>query len=458
MSSAVVAANWLAPWNVGANLSTRRPRCRAGVVPVECGGSRKVAERVMTRLQRTREDPLAVGGALRRLNNHSKMMQIQILEHLVDEDDWHLALPMYKSLREKAWYQWNPTLHAKMVAMLATAQQSHEMQSMILETPENLTVRDRLNLQVSLIETLGKRGLLDHALLIFQETKYLPLPSAGQLGYRALVRAYVHAGLPHEAHLFLSEMKREGFKPCLDDYKALLHAYGRDGFLADMEEVLQEISEAGLKLDKTGYNMMLSAYGQARKFDMVVETVERMRRLNISCSVNSRNAISKSCPTAISLLSEMQDIPPNPASLCSELELRKVPEGELMVIRELLILGVPPECVKYAEETWELDLHRMFLGTANVTLFLWLQQLKARCIGGVKFPSEVRVVTGWGKHSDVEGKSVLKETVAEFLERMKSPFRVDSQNRGLLAARGSSLQSWLAAMFQSSPEGCRSEA
>ncbi|KAL2622670.1 hypothetical protein R1flu_002875 [Riccia fluitans] len=446
--SGTIVANWSAPWNVGGELSVGRQGCRAGVLLVECGGSRKVAERVMTKLQRTREDPRAVGGALRRLTNHSKMMQIEILEHLVDEDDWQLALPMYKALREKAWYQWNPSLHAKMVAMLATAQLSQEMQSLVLETPENLTVRDRLNLQVSLIETLGKRGLLDHALLIFQELKYLPVASAGQLGYRALVRAYVHAGLPHEAHLFLSEMKREGFIPCLDDYKALLHAYGRDGYLADMEKLQQEISLAGLKLDKSGYNMMLSAYGQAKKFEMVVETVERMRRLNISCSVNSRNAMSKSCPTAISLLTDLREIPPTPAALCSELELRKVSEGELMVIKELLILGVPPECVRYAEEAWDLDLHRMFLGTANVALFLWLQQLKARCIGGVKFPSEVRVVTGWGKHSDVEGKSVVKENVAEFLERMNSPFRVDSQNRGVLTARGTSLQSWLTVMFQ----------
>lgn len=275
------------------------------------------------------------------------------------------------------------------------------------------------------------------------------LPSAGQLGYRALVRAYVHAGLPHEAHLFLSEMKREGFKASLDDYKTLLHAYGRDGYLADMEMLVEQISKAGLKLDKTGYNMLLSAYGQARKFDLVVETLEKMKRLNISCSVNSRNAISKSCPSVISLFAELQDVPPNSAALCNEFESREVSEGELMVIKELLILGVPPECVKYLEDAWELDLHHMFMGTANIALFLWLQQLKARCIGGVKFPAEVRVVTGWGKHSDVEGKSVVKENVAEFLERMKSPFRVDSQNRGVMTARGSSLQTWLNAMFQS---------
>ncbi|BBN13411.1 protein MpPPR_66 [Marchantia polymorpha subsp. ruderalis] len=441
----IVMANWFAPPSAGLSLGTYLP----SVMPIECGGSRKVAERVMTKLQRTREDPRAVGGALRRLNNHSKMMQIQILEHLVDEQDWQLALPMYKSLREKEWFQWNPSLHAKMVALLATAQQSQEMESLILETPENLTVRDRLNLQVSLIENFGKRGLLDHALVIFQELQFLPFPSAGHSSYRALVRAYVHAGLPHEAHVFLSEMKREGFKASLDDYKTLLYAYGRDGYLAEMEKIVEEISTSGLKMDKTGYNMMLSAYGQARKFDLVLETLEKMRRMNISCSVNSRNAISKSCPSISSLFAELEAMPANSASLCSELELREVSGGELAVIKELLILGVPADCVKYSEDAWELDLHHMFMGTANIALFLWLQQLKARCMGGVKFPVEVRVVTGWGKHSDVEGKSVVKQNVAEFLERLKSPFRVDSQNRGVMTARGSSLQAWLNALFQS---------
>lgn len=67
---------------------------RRAALVVESGGRRKATERVITTLQRSRHDVRAVGGNLRRLSNQSKPMQIRILQKLLDEQDWQLALPV----------------------------------------------------------------------------------------------------------------------------------------------------------------------------------------------------------------------------------------------------------------------------------------------------------------------------------------------------------------------------
>ncbi|CAM6098596.1 unnamed protein product [Calypogeia fissa] len=416
----------------------------AGLV-VECGGRRKTVERMVTTLQRNRHDVRSVRGTLRRLGNEARPTQIQILQQLLDDQDWQLALPMYKSLTEKDWYRWSPTLHARLVALLDFSEQLQEAESLVSELPEQLNIRDRLMLQVCLIESYAKYALLDKALATFHGLQSHSLPSMECLGYRALIRAYLCMDLPHQAHLVLTEMKSKELRPCLDDFKALLAAFGRGEHFADMEKVAYEVTENRLRLDQSGFNMMLSAYSQAKRFDSGSVTLRRMKELSIPCSVNTYNAISKSCPSLIAYYESVHELPQSAACLCTSLQLMGIPDGELGAVKELLALGLPPDSVKWDQDVWELDMHDMFLGTASVVLFQWLRQLKVHCVDGVPVPLTIRVVTGWGKHSDVEGRPVLKHKVLELLERMQSPFRIDSHNKGVLMSRGSSLKSWLTA-------------
>jgi hypothetical protein len=90
-------------------------------------------------------------------------------------------------------------------------------------------------------------------------------------------------------------------------------------------------------------------------------------------------------------------------------------------------------------------MHKMSIGTASVILPLWLRYLSHQFESDVheKLPVEVRLVTGWGKHSEGDVKAPMRTVIINELAALASPFKVDSQNRGAIHAQGSSVKKWL---------------
>lgn len=85
----------------------------------------------------------------------------------------------------------------------------------------------------------------------------------------------------------------------------------------------------------------------------------------------------------------------------------------------------------------------MSLGTACVIFPMWLSCLRDQFKSGKQAPGEVRVVTGWGKHSEADVRAPIRRMMVAGLGAMESPFKADPNNRGTLVARGSALKQWL---------------
>lgn len=119
---------------------------------------------------------------------------------------------------------------------------------------------------------------------------------------------------------------------------------------------------------------------------------------------------------------------------------------ELKIVQFLLARGLPSECVTFSSDMWQLDMHNMSVGTASIILPLWLSSLRYRVQQNDGFPAEVKLVTGWGKHSRTDVKAPVRTVIMAELEALKSPFKPYGENKGAFFARGSSLKKWFSTL------------
>jgi hypothetical protein len=106
----------------------------------------------------------------------------------------------------------------------------------------------------------------------------------------------------------------------------------------------------------------------------------------------------------------------------------------------------------FSSDIWQLDLHNMSVGTASIVFPLWLSSLRDRFQRNDGLPVEVRLITGWGKHSKADVKAPVRKMILAELEALKNPFKADNENRGAFITRGSSLKKYPASGIASSVE------
>jgi pentatricopeptide repeat protein len=92
-----------------------------------------------------------------------------------------------------------------------------------------------------------------------------------------------------------------------------------------------------------------------------------------------------------------------------------------------------------------VDLHHMRSpGTVQTILRFYLRNLRTKAlVDKQKLPRELKVITGWGRHSVVTGYSPVKERTVLLLQALNSPFLVPDNNPGLLVAEGDLVYKWL---------------
>ena len=122
------------------------------------------------------------------------------------------------------------------------------------------------------------------------------------------------------------------------------------------------------------------------------------------------------------------------------------------------------------DELGVLDLHRVrSAGTAQCVLRWWLRRMRQRALAPMDIqsagkgtrtllngtsketlpisirdlPEEISVVTGWGKHSTVYGRSPVKTRVLATMKALNSPFTVPERNIGSVVADRGAVRSWL---------------
>lgn len=426
-------------WKLNSNLNMN----------LRCSGLSKAAEKTASALRRARArgDEVALRGLIRKSANMSKAACLSVVDDLLRQHDWDLALPMYSAIKEANWYKWNTKLHAHLIALLEKYEQQDEAHSLRLEANENLKPVDKIKFYCSLIEYYSKCGLKDQILSTYKLLKDLPHKSVDAIGYKSLISALSLMNLPNEAEEILTEMEASGYKPSPNEFKSILYAHGRCGHFQEMEGTLNLLESCGHPVDTVTINMILSCYGTYQEYKSIKTWLRRMQVDNIDLSIRTYNAVANSCPTLISFALLHEDIPLSTGSLLDAMGKKGITE-ELSLVQVLLSLGLPPGSTDWSGMQWTLDLHGMVPSAAYATLLVWLEEVNLRIEGTSKLPSEISVVCGVGKHSMSRGDSPIKIMISEMMFKMKSPFKVDRLNRGRFIARGNTVKAWLCQLIQ----------
>lgn len=433
-------------WDLSSSLSTNCLHCSKKYrlkLNVKCsGGARKPAERMVSALRKARGDHIALKSIARKASASSKAVQLTCLQQLLRHHDWDLALPIYKTITQAHWYEWNAKLHANLIVLLEKYEQWDEAQSS-LELTKNLSPAGKVRFYCALIEFYSKFGLKDQVLSAYDILKELPHKSVHVIGYKSLINALAVMNFPHEAEEILKQMKGSGCKPSADEFKCILYSYGRCGHFQEMERTLELLEGCGYLVDTATMNMVLKSYGSSQDYGSIMTWLKRMQAERINLSTRTYNAVANSCPTLVSFALLHKAIPLSTRSLLNVMANRENISEELLLVEELLSLGLLPEITDWSSKQWALDFHGLVPSAAYVIILVWLDELKSKIEHETKLPSEIFLVCGLGNHSPTRGHSSVKTMISEMMFKMKSPFKLDRLNKGRFIARGNTVKAWL---------------
>ncbi|KAJ7548433.1 hypothetical protein O6H91_07G012100 [Diphasiastrum complanatum] len=357
-------------------------------------------------------------------------------------------MQVYQQVKDAAWSSQICQLVSSMVALLAKAGRQHEMDTVLRDTHGRLGLSEKTKFGCALVGSYAQLGLWADALQQFDALSCF----AGPQRFRSLLRAQASMNLPQEAEKTFEELRIAGYEPCADDYKSLMFSYGRCGDFESMGGVLELMRDHEQAIDTTIYNMMLVSYGMAHKYFETSLTLQRMLDAGIAPSIKTMNALTNACPSLLALITMKNTaFIPCSDSLLDEIVNHFSSIEELSIVERVLELGLPPESTVWVGTTWTLNLHNMAMGTAYLMLMLWLKELAFR-LKNVSAPDQVGLITGWGKHSELQGDCLVKAMAVAKLSLMQSPFKADRYNKGRLVARGHIIRGWLLSRSQAISE------
>jgi hypothetical protein len=203
--------------------------------------------------------------------------------------------------------------------------------------------------------------------------------------------------------------------------------------------LFEHLSLVGLEPDRTTYNVLLDALWTGGQVKLAVAFLRQAmvegHFLQPAMSLASQAAYQ-----------EAAEVPPSASSSPSSVAVisaqNEAGEDEVSAAEA----GQQEAGDGSGRAAHHLDLHEMTAGTAQASLMLWLARLGRLTAGRAAencLPGEIRVVTGWGRHSRTVGRSPVRESVASLLQSLNSPFTQSEGNAGLLVARGAAVHAWL---------------
>lgn len=397
----------------------------------------KAASRLLFHLRHSRA---SLKATLRRSVVHlPKSTLLATLRHLLLEHDWQVALPMYLSLADAPWFKWNPQLHAELVALLTKFEQTLHAQSLLDGLEEKLHPKQLMDFHRALVQHYARYGLKDEVLTTFKGLQVLSHPHAMVFSLSSLLQAYASMDLPHEAHAILHDMQCQGLKPSAKDFKAVIFSFGKCGMFDDMETLACDMEKMKLLNDPVVFNMIITTYATVENHIKIKHWLDKMLALDIKPSIRSVNGIAKACRVLTRISKSNTYV--RMGALLEYLKSHGATNGELEIVNDLLKFCLVQEAVKW-DSFWQLDLHSAAIGSAYMMLFCWLEEVHERLKIKQTFPSEIIIVTGWGKHSEIRGSSSMKVMIRDLLVSIKSPFMVDSLNKGRLLAKPHAVVSW----------------
>lgn len=356
-----------------------------------------------------------------------------------------MSLQLYLKISEATWFSWNPKLVADLIALLDKRGQTDQAQILISDAVSKLVLKERelvlfyCNLIDSHSKHRSKPGLFDS----YTRLKLLMSNSSSvyvkRRAFESMVSGLCGMDLPLEAENLMGEMRDLALKPSVFEFRCVIYAYGRLGLLNDMKRCLNLMEVEGFGLDTVCSNMILTSFGAHGELSEMVLWLQRIRNSGVGLSIRTYNSALKSCPTIMSLLQDLKNVPITIQELVDDLN-----GDEWLLVQELIGSTVLEDAMVWNSLEGKLDLHGMHLGSAYLIILQWREELRSRFKeGNCIVPAEITVVCGMGKHSAVRGESPMKQLVKQMMIQMKCPMRIDRNNVGCFVAKGRVLKDWL---------------
>eukprot|EP00850_Spirogloea_muscicola_P019729 SM000197S05472 [mRNA] locus=s197:101492:105251:- [translate_table: standard] len=342
----------------------------------------------------------------------------------------------------------------------------------------------------ALIDAYGKGGLHERA-----EATFLSMQAEGihrdVLTYTALIAAYGKVGLHDKADTLFQDMLAHGIEPNQVTYLALIDSCGKFGLHQRAEVIFQEMQGRGCDPNVYTFSALLDAYGKSSLYKEAAHVFEQMRLCNCRPNLITYAALLAACSRctlwdeALTLLYCLQHsgsefelaicrlmigssgekgLWENAARMLETVHMQ--PWAPRLSFYNALLDGLwsfgqkgraarvlaaarahaiyPEKQLSYSSSEWSLDLHDLSVGASLSLLHAWLEELQAGWQWTEATPDQVRVITGWGKHSKT-GDSQVKAAVETELRAMSSPFAEMAANSGSLASSGDAVKAWLQA-------------
>jgi len=228
-----------------------------------------------------------------------------------------------------------------------------------------------------------------------------------------------------------------------------------DSVLEELEAMLADEKRWDSRQREIVCNLLLCVYERARMCSHAHALYDRMKAQGYAPVLVTYNALLGLCEyerkwkTALSIFETMRARNVNPDAvtynaLISTLEECGEWEQATAWLETALERGMI-HCFTSEDTTCELDLHHTrSAGTAQAILRYYLRNLRTiALVDKRKLPTELKVITGWGRHSVVMGYSPVKERTLSLLKALNSPFQVPDDNPGMLIATGDLVHKWL---------------
>lgn len=352
---------------------------------------------------------------------------------------------MYSEITKASWFDWNPKLIADLVALLNIQERFVESETLLCTTVSRLksNERDFALFLCNLVESNSKQGSIqgfhDSCLRLRERIQRSSSVYVKTQAYKSIVSGLCNMDQPHDAERVFEEMRMETLKPGLFEYKSVLYGYGRLGLFDNMNRIVHRMETEGHKIDTVCSNMVLSSYGAHNALPQMGSWLQKLKRSNVPLSIRTYNSVLNSCPTITSLLKDLESCPLSLSELLTFLN-----EDEVILVSELTRSSVLDESIEWTAVEGKLDLHGMHLSSSYLIMMQWMDEIRVRfsedkCV----IPTEIVVVSGSGKHSNVRGESPVKALVKKIMVRTKSPMRIDRKNVGSFIAKGKTVKEWL---------------
>lgn len=295
------------------------------------GGFQKESKKNLSHILRTEA---AVRGIERKVNSAKSVSLwpkavLEALDDSMQNNQWELALKIFKLLRKQHWYDPKCQTYKKLLTMLGKCKKP-EQASSLFQVMLSEGLNPTVDVYTSLVGVYGSSGLFEKAFSTIDEMKSVSdckpdvytytilincccklhrfdligrvLNEMSYLGiecstvtYNSIIDGYGKAGMFRLMENTLSDMLETD--RCLPDsftMNSFIGACGNCGKIKEMENWFEEFQHMGTKPDMTTFNILIKSYGKAGMYDKMVLVMKFMKKRFFSPTIVTLNIIIES--------------------------------------------------------------------------------------------------------------------------------------------------------------------